>query len=132
MLMPAAVLVMIVLGAIAVDSAVVFLAQRELANVAAGAANDAATRAIDESAFYERGQVVLDVEAARRVALESLRRRGPRYVDTSSAQVAVGSGAPTVTVRVEASVDYVFAKALPGVRHSATVRAAATATAQQR
>ncbi|MDT7548844.1 MAG: hypothetical protein QOE84_1238, partial [Actinomycetota bacterium] len=42
MLMPAALLVLVVLGSIAVDSPRLFLAQRELPDAAAGAANDAA------------------------------------------------------------------------------------------
>ncbi len=41
-LMPAAVLVFLVLGALAVDAAAVFLAQRHPANAASSAANDAA------------------------------------------------------------------------------------------
>ena len=132
MLMPAAVLVLLVLGAIAVDSAVVFLAQRELSNAAAGAANDAATRAIDEASFYGEGVVVLDADTARRVAEQALRVRVPRYVEDARVDVAVASGEPTVTVRIDADVEYIFAKALPGVRHRAHVRATASATARRR
>jgi len=42
MLMPAAVLIVLLLGAIAVDSAIVYLRQRQAYNVAFDAANDAA------------------------------------------------------------------------------------------
>ena len=44
LLFPAAVLIVIVLSAITVDSSIAFLAQRELANATAAAANDAASR----------------------------------------------------------------------------------------
>ena len=42
MLMPAAVLIVLLLGAIAVDSAIVYLRQRQAENIAFDAANDAA------------------------------------------------------------------------------------------
>ena len=51
MLMPAAVLIVILLGSIAVDFAVVFLGQRDLGAAAAAAANNAATYGLDEAAF---------------------------------------------------------------------------------
>ena len=47
MLMPAAVLVFIVLGALCVDFASVYGAKRELSNAAAAAANDVASQALD-------------------------------------------------------------------------------------
>ena len=52
LLFPAAVLIVLVLSAITVDSSIAFLAQRELANATAAAANDAASRAVDGQAFY--------------------------------------------------------------------------------
>src|SRR5690606_36454066 len=47
MLMPAAVLIVLALGSLAVDRAVVFGAQRDLINTAQAAANDAVTLGID-------------------------------------------------------------------------------------
>lgn len=131
MLMPAAVLVVIVLGAIAVDFAVVFLAERELANVAAAAANDAATRAVDRDRFYADGTVELDPATAARVAEQVVAVGGPRYAEGLEVGVTVDRSRPVVTVEVQAEVDYIFAKAIPGARHSATVQAVATATAEE-
>ena len=50
-LVPAALLVLLVLAAIAVDSASEYLARRELAAAADAAANDAATFGLDEAAL---------------------------------------------------------------------------------
>lgn len=58
-LMPAGVLVLMVLGAIAADSAVVFQADRKLADVASGLANDAAGM-LDEATFYATGDIRID------------------------------------------------------------------------
>src|SRR5207248_6070957 len=57
LLFPAAVLVVFVLGAIAADLASVFLGERELANATAAAANDTATEALANAAFYRGGQL---------------------------------------------------------------------------
>lgn len=57
--MPAGVLVLLVLGAIAADFAIVFQADREMGDVAAGLANDAAGL-LDEDAFYTAGDIVID------------------------------------------------------------------------
>ena len=52
LLVPSAVLVLFLLTALAVDGAASFLAQRELADACAGAANDAATVALDPGSLY--------------------------------------------------------------------------------
>ncbi|HEX9531019.1 MAG TPA: hypothetical protein VF954_07765, partial [Acidimicrobiales bacterium] len=75
LLVPAAVLVLVILGAIAVDSAVVFLGQRELANGADAAANDAAT-AFSDPAFYRAGgTTAIDSRQATAVVEASLAAR---------------------------------------------------------
>jgi Flp pilus assembly protein TadG len=128
--MPAAVLVLVVLGAIAVDSAVVFLAQRELAGAAAAAANDAAAEALDDAALYRSGAVTLDPARAAAVAGAAVAARqsqGLRLVGTPVVRVA----GRQVCVRLVADVDHVFAPAVPGVRPSSTVSARAVATSRQ-
>ena len=133
MLMPAAVLIVLLLAAIAFDSAVVFLAERELANVAAAAANDAATQALDRSAFYADGTVRLDPERARQVAETAVAVRGPDWLEPGSTRVAVvvDPDEPAVTVTVSAEAGYVFARAIPGVDGTASVAATASATAHE-
>ncbi|MBW3580670.1 MAG: hypothetical protein KY431_06500, partial [Actinobacteria bacterium] len=75
-LMPTAVLIFLVLGALAVDAAAVFLAQRQLANAAVAAANDAVAAAVDVDSFYSVGQVRLLPTEAQRIADETVLRLG--------------------------------------------------------
>src|SRR5947209_14296230 len=89
MLMPAAVLVFIVLGALCVDYGSVFVAKRELGNAAAAAANDAAAQAIDLDLFYETGEVRLRPDVARAVAERSLAAEGLERLDAGIADVTV-------------------------------------------
>ncbi len=133
MLVPAGVLVLVVLGAIAVDFAIAFLAQRELTSAAAAAANDAAAAAISDQSFY-RGQpsarpgaVEIDDEAARRVVEAALESREPRGVTLTA--VSVQAPGRQVCVTLSGEVAYLFAKALPGVAHGTRVEGRATATA---
>ena len=132
MLVPAAVLVLVILGAIAVDFSVAFLGQRELTSAAAAAANDAAT-AISEETFYgERGDraagsIRIDEGRARRVVDQALAARAPRGVEVIDRTVEPSGG--QVCVVLSGRVDYVFARAVPGMAHGTTVRGPATATA---
>ena len=132
-LVPAAVLVLVILGAIAVDMSIVLLGQRELANMAAAAANDAATAAISKEAFYRGGsgrapgEVQIDDGEARHVVAHVLDVEVPRGVKVTRFDVqAPGS---QVCVTVEGRVEYLFARAIPGVPHSTTVQGRARATA---
>lgn len=74
LLVPSAVLVLFLLTSLAVDGAASFLAQRELADVCAGAANDAATVALDRSQLYgAAGPSVQEVDIDQAVALAQSR-----------------------------------------------------------
>ncbi|MDQ3574400.1 MAG: hypothetical protein M3404_05670 [Actinomycetota bacterium] len=132
MLVPAAVLVLVVLGAIAVDFSVAFLGQRELTGSAAAAANDAAT-AIAERRFYQggggdkAGTVTLDENRAARVVNEALTARAPRGVVIDDVDVNPSGG--QVCVLLRGRVDYVFARAIPGMADGASVQGRASATA---
>lgn len=131
MLVPAAVLVLVILGAITVDFSVAFLGQRELTSAAAAAANDAAT-AVSESTFYRggggaAGTIRIDADEARRVAEQALAARAPRGVVIVEKVVDPSGG--QVCVALRGRVDYVFARAVPGMADGATVEGRATATA---
>lgn len=128
MLMPAAVLVLMILGAIAVDSARLYLAQRELSDAAAAAANDAAGAALADSAFYRAGgQLSIDPGHAARVVQAAVSARAPSglALDTPEVQVA----GRQVCVVLRARVDPLFARAIPGAAQVRTVTARAAATA---
>ena len=74
LLVPSAVLVLFLLTALAVDGAASFLAQRELADVCAGAANDAATVALDVGDLYGgAGPSTRDVDLDRALAIAQSR-----------------------------------------------------------
>ena len=128
MLMPAAVLVFVVLGAFCVDFAAVHLGQRELVSAGQGAANDAAAAGFDAAAFYTGGAVTLDEAAARQAAVRSLATNLPEArIDTFSVDV----GEATVALTVSMPVDTVFAKALPGGPDTIEVTARATSDLEQ-
>ena len=129
MLVPAGILVLLILGAIAVDSAVVFLAQRDLANRTAAAANDLAAAAVSDVAFYQGGGTV-ELRQDRATAFTELvfapGRRPAGFASWSGSATANGR---TVRVEATAEVRYVFAAAIPGAPKTTTVRARSTAVA---
>lgn len=131
MLVPAAVLVLLVLGAICVDSAVVFLAQRDLANRTAATANDIAGSAVSDSAFYgERGLLFLDDRRASAFARLAFSADQVPGGYESWAGDATTDGAH-VRVEATARVRSIFAKAIPGAPDSTEVHARSEATIRQ-
>lgn len=127
MLMPAGVLVVLLLGAIAFDMSLVFLRQRQASSVAADIANDLATAALDEARFRASGEYVLDPRHA-----DDLGRSLVESSDLADHLVDVEItllGPESVEVRLTAEVDYVFARAIPGASDGTTVTARATAIA---
>lgn len=132
MLVPAGVLVLVVLASIAVDSAIAFLAQRQLVDLAAAVANDAATAALSEPAFYRTDggpRIEIDDGAADRLVEEALVARAPRGIDELSADVRVAGD--QICVSLTGRVSYVFAKAVPGADDTATVTGRAAATSAE-
>lgn len=126
MLMPAAVFVVVILGAITVDLAVVRLGQRELVAAAGDAANDAATFGIDQAALRAGRGPVLDPAQAEDAVWASLEAKG--LLDDLAAPPAVTVDTDgAVEVRLVRRIDYVFAKALPGI-DEVVVRGSAAAS----
>lgn len=119
-MVPACMLVVLGLGTIAVDGAVLHAAQRRLLAVCAAAADDAAGM-VDARAVQLDGTVALDPVAARRVALARL--VPARQIGEPVGRPAVHSDAAAGTVDVAATVDVgrlVF-RLLPGGASRATV-----------
>jgi hypothetical protein len=127
MLMPAAVLVVLLLGAIAFDLSVVFLRQRQASSLAVDVANDLATAALDEGAFRSDGRYRLDPDRADELA-ETMVGVSDLHDEVVDVEVNVLSP-DSVEVRLVVAVDYVFAKAIPGTSDGTTVEATATAVA---
>lgn len=130
MLVPAGVLVLVILGAIAVDSAIAFLGQRQLADAATAAANDAAAAAVASEVFYRPGPArpaAVDDALARRVVDQALAAQGIRGVEDVTADVrTVGT---LVCVTLTGHVPYLFAKAVPGAARGTTVTGRGVASA---
>lgn len=135
MLMPAAVLVVLVLGAIAVDLSVVHLGEREVGAAASAAANDAVASAVSEADLYSGGRFSLDSTEVHDVVLTSLAAQdfSGRDLRLASPPVLTDSdgdgGADTVQITVTMQVDYVFAAGIPQAAEGTTVQATAEATA---
>ena len=131
LLAPAAVLVVVVLGAIAVDLSIVFLGEREAVSLAVAAANDAATAALNEDVFREHGTFELDEARARRIVVASLAAASTELEDIEfDITFPTVEGEPAIRVVVRGTVRYVFAPAIPGTPHRAAVEASATAVAR--
>jgi Flp pilus assembly protein TadG len=126
-LLPAAVLVFLVLGALAVDFAHAWSAERQMANAAAAAANDVASRAIDLDLLYETGELRLRPDRAASIAADSLARQGVDRLSAVVTSVEVDGG--TVVVTVAGWSPYLFAAAVPGGPDGVAVEATARATA---
>lgn len=130
MLFPAAVLIVVFLASLAVDSSVLFLGQRELANAAEAAANDAAA-AVDQDLYFGRGSYDLQSEELQRLATEAIAARLDDSVALTAVKV-VRDGPDTVRVEIRGDVELIFAKAIPGVATRRAVHASATAQARRR
>ena len=128
MLMPAGVLVVLLLGAIAFDLSLVFLRQRQASSLAVDVANDLATAALDEEAFRSDGEFRLDPERAEQLGVDLVAGQRPRRRGRGR-RGARRRARTRSAVRVVLQVDYVFARAIPGASDGTTVTASATAVA---
>jgi Flp pilus assembly protein TadG len=135
---PAAVLILLMLGALAVDLTVAYLARHQLDDAAASAANDAVTAGLDLAAFDADGRYQLDEARVDAVVLHALAARHDPVVDRAIAEQTISvdvvqNGDPTrpvqVTVTIRSRADLVFMKAVPGLSSTMGVTATATATA---
>lgn len=130
--MPAAVVILIVLGSIAVDGALAFLAERQVSNLAASVANDAATQGIDVLRFYEDGTLVLDDELVRAVADDALATSSESLAHLADLAIDVRViDVDTVEVAVRARTKTLFSRALPASLEWREVGASARAVARR-
>lgn len=130
LLMPAGILVVVLLGSIAVDFAIAFLGEREVASLATSAANDAATAAVDEAHLRATGEFRIDPTRAERVVAATIAASSSEVdLDAPVVEVVDVNGEPAVRVRLTGRVDYIFARAIPGAPDGADVGASAVAVA---
>lgn len=129
MLVPAGILVLLLLAAIAIDGSVLWLAQRDLSSRTAGVAADVAGAAVDDVTFYDGGDIRLRPDVADAyTALAFAPERLPQGYETWRAAAVVEGRSVTITARAE--VRYIFAAAIPGLDRTATVQARTTAEAR--
>ena len=121
MLMPAAVLIVVMLGAIAVDRAVVFGAQRDLVASAQAAADNGASLGVDLDRLRADGEIEPDLAAIDQAIALAATTFEP---GTSVSWYLQGDD---VVVELERTVDLVFAPGVPGAAPTEPVRARATA-----
>jgi Flp pilus assembly protein TadG len=124
-LVPALLMVLLALGAIAIDLSVLHGAHRSLHRIASGAADDAAAM-IDTERLQVDGELRIDGAAARRVVdahLDAAQVPG----SLASSRTSVSADGDVVTVELTSSVDHVLLASLPGTERteavSVTVRA---------
>lgn len=133
LLMPVAVLVLLILAAIAVDAAVLFLGQRRVADLAASVAQDAVAY-VAPASFYA-GDLALDrpdgevFRPGQRA--DALTARLPQDDALLGPDCTVttdqGAEGPVATARCTAQVRFIFAPAVPGSQRMSRVEASETA-----
>lgn len=137
-MVPAAVLIVVMLAALAVDTAAEFLARHQLDDAVAAAANDAVTAGLDRARFNRDSSYTIDPALADMAVRRSLAARHDTVIDYALANGGVAvtispSGDAfrpvTVTVDVVSHANTIFARAIPGLASSITVRARESATA---
>ena len=122
MLMPAAVLVMMLLGAIALDAAAIRMQARELRNTARSAANDALSAAVDVDYLRETGDIRIDEGRARSIVDDAIAQRSIDGVEVDTVTVTTDAdGTLVLSVTLRRSVDHVLRP--PGTDPSVTVHA---------
>lgn len=129
MLVPAGMFILLALGGICVDSAIAFGARRSLDSMTAGAANDAITLGIPTDGRPGGLQAGPSVEPDPALADAAARRAFARQQSTGLRVLDVQTEWKDNRFRVAATgeVDFVFSKAIPGVRHRAIVRSQSSA-----
>ncbi|MDE0802207.1 MAG: hypothetical protein OSA99_02680 [Acidimicrobiales bacterium] len=125
MLMPAAVLIVLLLGAIAVDAAIVYLGQRQAYNVAFDAANDAVGAGFDAGIARETGEIVYSPDRVDEIAAEAVAASSISDLELVSTSIEGG----VVAVTVEIQIDHLFIQAF-GRNAEEPIRMTARASGQ--
>lgn len=126
MLIPAAFLILLVLGAIAIDLTAIRVGQRSLLSSATDAANDAVTVGLDEDAYRAGAGYRLDPDKVRESVYAVLYAKGILHRLTAAPTITIHPDG-SVTVELRGKVDHIFGRALPGASDPVPVRALATA-----
>ena len=115
LLIPSLFMVLLLATGLVVDGAIAFAAQRDLAEAAGAAANDAAD-AVDEAWFYADGEIVIDLGRAQAMADAALSRRSAGLSPDTRVTVDpidLPDGEVGVEVTAEGTVHLLFSRLLP-------------------
>jgi hypothetical protein len=123
-LVPAGFLVLMLLAALTVDSAVTYLGRDQLHDGLAAAANDAVTAGLDNPAFYGAGTIEVDPVRAGRAACLSILAQDDAGLQHLHLWMSVNDD--SVRLQGTAVIDAVFGRIVPGFGQR-TVRASAQA-----
>lgn len=113
LLFPAAILVMLVLAALAIDSALMWTAQREAATLADGVAR-AATGAVDEARLFDDGEYVIQLDRANAAAQGVLASRPDHAIALRCGAPRLGPTPDSVEIDCSATVQRIFARTMGG------------------
>ncbi len=128
LMFPAAMLIMVVLGAIVIDVGLSQVRGRELEAVAASAANDA-LGSLDVQQLRTDGTIRLDQPRAVAIARAAVAAGPlPEAVVTDVVITSDPLGRPEIAVTLELEVALVIAPALPGDLEVTTIRRTASVT----
>jgi Flp pilus assembly protein TadG len=114
LLFPAAVMVLMILGAIAVDLGAVYASRRSLIREVGAVADDAAGH-IDIGALRRGLPTTIDFDTARRAALADLASTDLPGDAVGPPIVEPGPTSDTIVVEVTRDVPHIFGRAVPGV-----------------
>jgi len=99
LLVPAGLLILFLFASLAIDSATIFYAQRELNDAATSLANQIATSAVDLDAFYGSDGKVLSIDDAKMTALiDRAQHQWPKsYLSNVTLQPTVSGAQVTIS-----------------------------------
>lgn len=129
-LVPAGTLIVLLLGAIAVDHSALFLAKRDLLDAAAAVANDAAGAGVDPDTIRHGTNGELDPDRVANAAAISLLAQDVDGLDPAATVVITHTNPALVEVTLVADARPIFGLG-PGA-HTVRITAHATATGHTR
>lgn len=112
MLVPAGFLVLLLLAALAVDSAVAYQAHDQLRDAVSAAANDSVAAGLDSTAFYSGAGLTLDPGQVDLVVCRAMAAQD--LASLHGMRIAVAVSGAAVRVTASASVNAVFGRIVPG------------------
>jgi hypothetical protein len=114
LLIPAGFIALLVLAALAFDQARLFGIRRELLDISASTASDAAAAILDRGAYYENGQLTAGSVGGQALLDEQLAVRGLTGRVSGTVRVRNEPGGPVVIVELTTTATSLFARMAPG------------------